>query len=148
MHLIHRLSSRCSPMTQTLFDLTGKVAVVTGASANGGIGHAIAVGFAQAGADVVVADIDEPGAQTTATEIQALGRKTLPVHCDIAEPAAVENLFAEVDRAFGKLDILVNVPYVFPSRVHPVELRLEDWEKTLKVNLTGYFLCTQQAIRR
>jgi NAD(P)-dependent dehydrogenase (short-subunit alcohol dehydrogenase family) len=135
-------------MTQHLFDLTGKVAVITGAGANGGIGHAIANGFAQYGADVVVADIDEPGALATAQELQALGRKAIAVHCDIAQPEAVESLFAEVDHTFGKLDILVNVPYTFPSRVHPAELRLEDWEKTLRVNLTGYFLCAQQAIRR
>lgn len=135
-------------MTNNLFDLSGKVAVVTGAGANGGIGHAIALGFAQAGADVAVADIDEPGAQATAQEIQALGRKTLAVHCDISQPAAVENLFSVVDQAFAQIDILVNVPYTFPSRVRPADLRLEDWEKTLSVNLTGFFLCTQQAIRR
>ncbi|MFN8492420.1 MAG: SDR family oxidoreductase [Caldilineaceae bacterium] len=135
-------------MINQLFDLTGKTAIVTGAGANGGIGHAIAVGFAKAGADVIVADIDEPGAQTTAQEIKALGRKTVAVHCDISQPDAVEALFAKVDANFQKIDILVNVPYVFPSRVHPDELGLEDWEKTLSVNLTGYFLCTQQAIRR
>ena len=135
-------------MNGNLFDLHGKVAVVTGASANGGIGHALAVGFAQHGADVIVADIDAVGATTTAEEIQALGRRTLAVHCDISQPAAVERLFAQVDETFGHLDILVNVPYVFPSRVHPDELSLEAWHKTLDVNLTGYFLCTQQALRR
>lgn len=135
-------------MSGNLFDLHGKVAVVTGASANGGIGHALAVGFAQHGADVIVADIDAAGATTTAEEIQALGRRTLAVHCDISQPAAVERLFAQVDEMFGHLDILVNVPYVFPSRVHPDELSLEAWHKTLDVNLTGYFLCTQQALRR
>ena len=135
-------------MSGNLFDLHGKTAVVTGASANGGIGHALAVGFAQHGADVIVADIDAVGATTTAEEIQALGRRTLAVHCDISQPAAVERLFAQVDETFGHLDILVNVPYVFPSRVHPDELSLEAWHKTLDVNLTGYFLCTQQALRR
>lgn len=135
-------------MNGNLFDLHGKVAVVTGASANGGIGHALAIGFAQHGADVIVADIDAAGATTTAEEIQALGRRTLAVHCDISQPAAVEHLFAQVDQTFGQLDILVNVPYVFPSRVHPDELSLEAWHKTLDVNLTGYFLCTQQALRR
>ena len=135
-------------MSNTLFDLTGKVAVVTGAGANGGIGHALALGFAQHGADVVVADIDTAGVTTTAEEIQALGRRTLAVTCDIAQPAQVEALFNAADQAFAQLDILVNVPYVFPSRVHPDELSLEAWEQTLRVNLTGYFLCTQQALRR
>ncbi|MBX3012246.1 MAG: SDR family oxidoreductase [Caldilineaceae bacterium] len=135
-------------MTQQLFDLTGKVAVVTGAGANGGIGHAIALGFAQAGANVAVADIDEAGAQQTGHEITALGRTALAHTCDIGQPDAVEAFFAAVDAHFGRVDILVNVPYVFPSRVHPDELALADWERTLRVNLTGYFLCTQQALRR
>src|SRR4029453_11308729 len=135
-------------MQTTLFDLSGKVAVVTGAGAGGGIGHAIALGLAQYGADVAVSDIDDAGAQTTGSEIQALGRRSLVTHCDIAKPEEVTALFQAVDEHFGRIDILVNVPYVFPSRVHPVELRLEDWEKTLSVNLTGYFLCTQEAFRR
>jgi len=135
-------------MNGNLFDLQGKTAVVTGAGANGGIGHALAVGFAQHGADVIVADIDAAGATTTAEEIRALGRRTLAVHCDIAQPDDIERLFAQVDQDFAHLDILVNVPYVFPSRVHPDELSLEAWHKTLAVNLTGYFLCTQQALRR
>jgi NAD(P)-dependent dehydrogenase (short-subunit alcohol dehydrogenase family) len=135
-------------MIASLFDLSGKVAVVTGAGANGGIGHAIAVGLAQHGADVAVSDIDDEGAQTTAAEIQALGRRVSIAHCDISQQDDVAALFQAVDRDFGRVDILVNVPYVFPSRVHPDELRLEDWQKTLSVNLTGYFLCTQEAIRR
>lgn len=135
-------------MPQNLFDLTGKVAVVTGAGANGGIGHAIALGFAQHGANVAVSDIDEAGAQTTASEIQALGREVFVHYCDIGQPEEVEDYFTAVDAHFGRVDILVNVPYTFPSRVHPDELSLADWEQTLRVNLTGYFLCTQQALRR
>ena len=135
-------------MSKALFDLTAKVAVVTGASVRGGVGHALAVGFAQHGADIVAADIDEQGAQTTAQEVQALGRKAIAVHCDISKPEAVENLFAEVDGQFGKVDILANVPYALPSRVRPHELSFEAWNKTLAVSLTGYFLCAQQAIRR
>jgi NAD(P)-dependent dehydrogenase (short-subunit alcohol dehydrogenase family) len=135
-------------MSSSLFDLTGKVAVVTGGSANGGVGHALSLGFAQHGADVVVADIDEPGAKITADEVQALGRRSLAFYCDISKPQDVENLFAGVDRQFDRLDILANVPYVFPSRVRPHELALGAWEKTLAVNLTGYFLCSQQALLR
>lgn len=135
-------------MPSNLFDITDKIAVITGAGANGGIGHAIALGFAQHGAKVAVSDIDDAGAQTTADEIQALGRDVLVRHCDISRPEDVEALFAAVDDYFGRVDILVNVPYTFPSRVHPDELALEDWEQTLRVNLTGYFLCVQQAIRR
>lgn len=135
-------------METNLFDLRGKVAVVTGAGANGGIGHAIALGFAQHGADIFVADIDEPGAVTTAAEIRQLGRRGEMAVCDISSTEQVAALFQAVDRAFGRVDIHVNVPYAFPSRVHPDELTLAAWQKTLDVSLTGYFLCAQQAIRR
>jgi len=135
-------------MSKNLLDLTGKVAVVTGAGANGGVGHALAMGFAQHGADIVVADIDDEGAKITGEEIEALGRKTIVVHCDVSNPEDVETLFAEVDKHFGKADILVNIPFAMPSRVRPHELSLEAWDKTLSVSLTGYFLCAQQAIRR
>ena len=135
-------------MNENLFDMTGKVAVVTGSSKNGGIGYAIATAFAQHGADVVVTDIDDAGAKTTGEEIKAMGRKTAVIHCDISSPEEVENLFAEVDKHFDKIDILVNVPFAFPSRVRPHDLSLEAWNKTLSVSLTGYFLCAQQALRR
>ena len=131
-----------------LFDLTGKVAVVTGGGANGGIGHAIALGFAQNGADVVVADIDEEGAKLTGEEIERLGRKTLVVRFDISDPESVASLFSAADDAFGKVDILVNVPFAFPERMQPHELSLAGWNKTLAVSLNGYFYCAQQAIRR
>jgi NAD(P)-dependent dehydrogenase (short-subunit alcohol dehydrogenase family) len=135
-------------MTNKIFDLTGKVAVVTGASANGGIGHAVALALARHGADISASDIDLEGVEVTGKEIQALGRKAHVARCDISDPGDVENLFEAVDEMFGRIDILVNVPFVFPSRVRPHELRLEDWEKTLSVCLTGFMLCSQQAIRR
>jgi len=135
-------------MISKLFDLTGKVAVLTGAGAHGGVGHALAVGFARHGADIVAADIDEEGAKITAEEVQALGRKAIALRCDISKAHDVEDLFAEVDHQFGSIDILVNVPYALPSRVRPHELSFEAWDKTLSVSLTGYFLCAQQAIRR
>lgn len=135
-------------MEPGLFDLSGKVAVVTGAGANGGIGHAIAVGLARHGADLFVADIDEAGAVATTEEIGQLGGRVDMARCDISSQEEVEALFAAVDRAWGRIDILVNVPYAFPSRVHPADLTLEAWHKTLAVSLTGYFLCAQQALRR
>lgn len=135
-------------MSAGLFDLSGKSAVVTGAGANGGIGHAIALGLARAGADVLAADIDLPGAEQTSAEIGELGRRGLAERCDISDPPGVEALFAAADRHFERLDILVNVPYAFPSRVRPHELTLEAWHATLAVSLTGYFLCAQAALRR
>ncbi len=135
-------------MIANLLDLTGKVAVVTGAGANGGIGHAVALGLAAAGCAVAVPDINEPGSCDTAAEIVVAGGQALPFKCDVSQPAEIEALFAAVDQAFGRVDILVNNAFSFPLRSHPAELPLDAWEKTLAVSLTGYFLCAQQAIRR
>lgn len=135
-------------MTRNLFDLTGKTAVVTGAGANGGIGHAIAIGFARAGAELAIADSDEAGLERTREELALLGRRALALACDISEAEDVERLFVAVDDQFGKVDILVNVPFAFPARVQPHKLEFADWEKTFAVNVTGYFLCIQRALRR
>jgi NAD(P)-dependent dehydrogenase (short-subunit alcohol dehydrogenase family) len=135
-------------MGKNHFDLTGKVAVVTGAGANGGIGHAIAVGFARSGADVAVSDIDDDGVKQTGEEIEALGCGVLVRHCDVSNREDVQALFEAVDERFGRVDILINVPYASPERVRPHALSLWAWEKTLSVSLTGYHLCAQQAIRR
>jgi NAD(P)-dependent dehydrogenase (short-subunit alcohol dehydrogenase family) len=132
----------------SLFSLDGKVAVVTGAGANGGIGHAIALGFARAGAQLAIADVDETGLAQTAQELEVLGAAGLAVRCDIANRADVESLFAAVDKRYGHLDVLVNVPFLFARRVVPHELPLDDWQQMLSVNLTGYFVCIQAALRR
>ncbi|NMG75632.1 SDR family NAD(P)-dependent oxidoreductase [Aromatoleum diolicum] len=130
------------------FDLDGQCALVTGAGANGGIGHAIALGLARAGARVAIADVDADGLAVTAAELAAIGPPPLAQIADIADAAQIEALFAAVDRDCGRLDLLVNVPFAFPSRVRPHELELEHWERMLAVNLTGYFLCCQAALRR
>jgi len=131
-----------------LFDLSGKVALITGAGANGGIGHALALGFSRYGAQVIAADIDEAGAKTTTQEINDGGGQAASFTCDISNSEQVDALYGWLDGEYGKIDILINVPYVFPSRARPHELKLQDWQKTLDVNLTGYFLCSQGAIRR
>ncbi|MEN6536621.1 MAG: SDR family NAD(P)-dependent oxidoreductase [Bryobacteraceae bacterium] len=135
-------------MPGDLLKLGGRIALVTGAGAHGGIGSAIAVGLARQGAHVAIADTDDEGAETTASQIASLGCRSLAVHCDISNPEEVTSMFCEVDRNLGCLDILVNVPYAFPSRVHPHELTLEDWNRTLAVSLTGYFLCSKEALSR
>jgi NAD(P)-dependent dehydrogenase (short-subunit alcohol dehydrogenase family) len=135
-------------VTTPTFSLQGKVAVVTGAGANGGIGHAIALGYAGAGARLVVADVDVDGLARTADELAALGHRPVAVRCDIASPPDVEALFARVDAELGRVDVLVNVPFFFPRRVAPHEVSLEDFERSLSVNVTGYFLCTRAALLR
>lgn len=140
--------SLSNPQPENLFNLSGKVALITGAGANGGIGHALALGFSRYGAEVIASDIDDAGAKTTSQEISERGGRSIAFTCDIANPEQVDALFAWVDQHYDKIDILVNVPYIFPSRVRPHELALKDWQKTLGVNLTGYFLCSQGAIQR
>ena len=83
----------------------------------------------------------------TVRQIGALGRRAVAVHCDISQSADIDALFAEVDRSFGRVDILVNDPFVI-ARYRPEDLSLDDWNRVLSVNLTGYFLCAQAAGRR
>src|SRR4051812_20633425 len=97
-------------MPDNLFDLTGRIAVVTGAAS--GLGQAMAVGLARYGADIVAADINEAGMAETVSQIRPLGRKVEAVRCDISQEQDVERLFAEVDRLFGKVDILINDPFI------------------------------------
>ena len=130
-----------------LFSLAGKVALVTGAGANGGIGHAIALGLGKAGARLAIADCDAAGLAASATELAGRDVPTLAVVTDIAVAADVDELFAAVIERYGRVDILVNVPFTFPRRVAPHEIALADWERMWSVNVTGYLLCCQAAVR-
>jgi 3-oxoacyl-[acyl-carrier protein] reductase len=125
--------------------LDGQVAVVTGSSM--GIGKAIAQTFGQAGARVIVNSRDGERAKAAAAELKALGIEAVPVAADLAHPEEVARLFATVDRQWGQIDILVNnagTAMVAPSE----KLSLADWQRTLNLNLTAPFLCSQEAARR
>ena len=128
-----------------LFDLTGRVAVVTGAAS--GLGQAMAIGLARQGAEIACVDINDDGLAETIQQIAALPRRAIAVHCDISQPEQVDHLFAEVDRVFGRVDVLINDPYT-SARAKPEDLSLADWNRVIAVNLTGYFLCAQAAARR
>ena len=132
-------------MTNQLFDLNGRVAVVTGGAS--GSAQAIAIGFARYGADVALADINDAGMASTCEQITTLGHKAIAVHCDISKPDDVTALFAKVDETFGRVDILLNAPFWF-IRTTPEELPLDDWNKALAICLTGYWLCCKAAGRR
>jgi NAD(P)-dependent dehydrogenase (short-subunit alcohol dehydrogenase family) len=121
------------------------VALVTGWGS--GIGRATSIAFAEAGADVAGFDIVEETGQGTAAEVEARGRQALHIACDVSDPAAVEAAFWRIDKRFNRLDILVNCAFA-GSHTHPAELPFEEWQKVLNVNITGYFLCAQQAGRR
>jgi len=132
---------------QEWFGLDGRVAVVTGAGANGGIGHAIALAMARAGADLFLSDVDAEGAAETAREVQGLGRRAVAGRCDLGSADEILAMVAACERAFDRIDVLVNnVGIGYRSR--PEELSLEDWRAVVGVNLDGTFLVTREVGRR
>jgi NAD(P)-dependent dehydrogenase (short-subunit alcohol dehydrogenase family) len=135
------------PKLNEWFGLDDRVAVVTGAGANGGIGHAVALGLAHAGAHVFVSDVDGEGATETAREIVGLGRRSVAVRADLGQPDEVLAMMAAVDQEFGRVDILVNNVGI-GRRARPEALSLDDWRRVVGVNLDGTFLATREAGRR
>lgn len=122
-----------------------KTALVTGASK--GVGRGIAYGLAQAGWDLVVNyHSDQAGAEETRAVIEGMGRRCLIVPGDVGDKAEVESLFAQALESFGRLDCLVNNAGR-QTWASLLELREEDWDRTLRTNLKGSFLCTQVAAR-
>ena len=125
--------------------LTNKRAIVTGAAS--GIGKAIALSFAREGADVVVLDINAEKSADVVTAIQALGRKSLAIKCDVGYADQVARSFEAAEAFLGGLDILVNNTGVI--RFSPiVDMPEEDWDHILRTNLKSAFLCSQQGARR
>jgi len=124
----------------SLFDLTGKKALVTGAAV--GIGRGCALALAGAGADVAIVDIDEQVGQKTADEIKATGRDSLFVRCDVTKKDQVQAMVREVVERFGRLDIGINNAGIGILGADE-ELEKADWDKVIDVNLTGEYLCCQ-----
>ena len=127
-----------------MFELTGKIALVTGAS--NGIGKGEAVCLARAGADLVVNyRSDGQGAEDTAEKIRALGRRALTVRADVSDSGDVHRLFEQIRREFGRLDILIN--NAGTSRAEDIfEITEESWNSLIQTNLTSGFLCAKEAI--
>ena len=133
-------------MTVERFSLAGKIAVVTGASR--GIGRAIALGFAEAGADVAVAARSEDDLETLAKEIDSLGRRALPVRTDVTNRDDITNLIERTVAELGGLDVLVNNAGGSNFTSPLVGLRPAGWDKLLKLNLDSVFHGTQLAAQR
>jgi NAD(P)-dependent dehydrogenase (short-subunit alcohol dehydrogenase family) len=120
-----------------------KVAIVTGAGS--GIGRAVAIGLLDDGYAVVLAGRRSEWLQQTADDAGPLGAHTLVVPTDVSDPAAVRALFARTRDSFGRLDLLFNNAGTGTRGVPLEELTVEQWKSVVDVNLTGAFLCTQQA---
>ncbi len=130
------------------YRLDGKVAIVTGAGGRGNsIGRAYALGLANAGASVVVADLNQEGANAVADEIKAAGGQAIGVKVDVADEASTKAMAAAAIEAFGGIDILVNnAALMVDVSYDSIEtVSLEAWNKAFAVNLTGALLCARAA---
>jgi len=121
-------------MTYAPLDLTGRIAVVIGGTS--GIGHAIALGLAESGADVVPTSRRLEQVQNAAGEIEALGRRSLRITSDVADRTSLQRLLDETVQAFGKVDILINSAGR-TKRAPTLDFDEQDWNDILETNLTG-----------
>jgi NAD(P)-dependent dehydrogenase (short-subunit alcohol dehydrogenase family) len=132
-------------MTSSLFSLTDRVAVVTGAAQ--GLGRATALALAQHGANTVLVDRNLTGAEATAAQIQSLGSQTLVAQTDVSDPEAITELFKKIDARFGRVDFLGNIA----GDGHlskPEDLTISDLHRVLQNLVVGRFAMCQEAGRR
>lgn len=123
---------------------SNKVVIITGSGR--GIGRQMALRFAAEGARVVVADLSEPHARDVAAEIVQAGGVAEAVRVDVADPKSAAAMVESARAKFGRVDVLVNNAGI-GSNCSVLEMSLEEWERNLRVNLTGTFLCAQAAAR-
>jgi dehydrogenase/reductase SDR family member 4 len=128
-------------MDTDYLSLHGQVALVTGASR--GIGRAIALAFADAGADVAISSRKLPDLEKVADEIKALGRKALPVQAHNREPEDLRRLVATVHEHFGRIDVLVNNAATNPIMAPLVDVEEKAFDQIMNTNVKGYFLMSQ-----
>jgi NAD(P)-dependent dehydrogenase (short-subunit alcohol dehydrogenase family) len=121
-------------MSPDLFDLSGRVAVVIGGTT--GLGREITLGLARAGADVVPSARRREQVDAAAAEVEALGRRSLRIPCDVLERSSLERLHDAVLAAFGKVDVLVNAAGI-TQKVPTLEVSDADWSRVMETNLTG-----------
>jgi len=125
-------------------DLTGKVAIITGAAK--GMGKAHALKLSGAGAKVVVSDISLQESQLVVDEIKKMRGEAIAVKCDVSKKADIDNLVSETLKKFGKIDILVNNAGIYPFEPF-LEMPEDHFQKVIDINLKGYFLMAQAAAK-
>ena len=128
-----------------LFDLAGRVAVVSGAAQ--GMGRATALALAEAGADMMLVDRNLAGAEATAEDVGRLGRKAIASACNVSDPVAIAELFRQVDAEFGRVDFLGNIAGD-GCLAKPEELTMDDLNRVLQNLVVGRFAMCQEAGRR
>jgi NAD(P)-dependent dehydrogenase (short-subunit alcohol dehydrogenase family) len=131
--------------TPSVFDLTGKVAVVTGGSS--GLGRGIAEGLAEAGCNIVICSRNYESCAKTAEEVSRPGIRVLPVCCDVTRSDEIENLVRETLGEMGGIDILVNNAGVEGKEKSLLEISEEEWDSVVNPNLKGAFLCSRAAAK-
>ena len=124
----------------SLFDLTGKKALVTGAAV--GIGRGCAVALARAGADVAIVDVNKEAGAVTAKEIRSMGRDAIFIPCDVTNRDQIQAMVRSVAEHFGRLDVAVNSAGIAILGADE-EIAQPAWDKVIALNLTGVFLCAQ-----
>lgn len=132
-------------MTHPLFDLTDRVALVSGAAS--GMGRATSIALAEVGANLVLADINEDGMAQTAAEIEQLGRKAVPVRCDVGKTDEIEAMFARLDEEYGRIDALFNIAGE-GVRADPLRATQEQLLHSMQNLVFGRYLMCQLAGKR
>ena len=127
------------------FSLKGKVALITGASR--GIGQAVAIGLAQAGADIAIASRKLPDLEKVAEQVRKTGRKCLPVAAHVARVEEINNLVGQVMAEYGKIDILVNNAATNPTMASAMDVDERAWDSIMNLNLRGLFFLSQAVAR-
>ena len=126
--------------------LKDKVALVTGAGSPVGFGRGIALTLARAGCDIVANDIDREGAEKTAAEVEALGRKAMAIKADVTKMTEVKDMVNAVIKRFGRIDILVNNAGRATAPMPFVETPEKNWELVFNLNIYGVFYCTKAVL--
>ncbi len=132
--------------SSNMFDLNGKIALVTGGGS--GLGQSNAIALAKAGASIMVTDIDFKKAENTRKKILEFSRNAYSFKCDISSIHEINDLVDETIKRFGKIDILLNSAGITPDQEPILEMREDNWDKVMDVNLKGTFFTCQSVLKK